>query len=77
MLHSNCEQFSFQPLLHGARATQSHSFHPLTIHSSIHLQHIHIQLTIRSCHRHMHYICILFTHGRFQRIPIESPVFIC
>ena len=61
MLHSNWEQFSFQPVLHGARATQSHSFHPLTIHSSIHLQHIHIQLTIRSCHRHMHYTMLPFT----------------
>ena len=48
MLHSNWEQFSFQPVLHGARATQSHSFHPLTIHSCVHLQHIHIQLTIRT-----------------------------
>ena len=40
MLHSNWEQFSFQPVLHGAgaHATQSHSFHPLTIHSSIRLQ---------------------------------------
>ena len=38
MLHSNWEQFSFQPALHGACATQSHSFHPLTIHSSICLQ---------------------------------------
>ena len=40
MLHSNWEQFRFQPVLHGAgaRATQSHSFHPLTIHSSIRLQ---------------------------------------
>ena len=38
MLHSNWEQFSFQPVLHRACATQSHSFHPLTIHSSIRLQ---------------------------------------
>ena len=38
MLHSNWEQFSFQPVLPGACATQSHSFHPLTIHSSIRLQ---------------------------------------
>ena len=44
MLHNNWEQFSFQPVLHGAHATQSHSFHPLTSHSSIHLHHIHIQL---------------------------------
>ena len=38
MLHSNWEQFSFQPVLHRAHATQSHPFHPLTIYSSIHLQ---------------------------------------
>ena len=64
MLHSNWEQFSFQPVLHGAaRATQSHLFHPLTIHSSIHLQHIHIQLTICSYHRHMHYIYIYIIKG--------------
>ena len=37
-IYINWEQFSFQPVLHGARATQSHSFHPLTIHSSINLQ---------------------------------------
>ena len=53
MLHSNWEQFSFQPVLQGAHATQSHSFHPLTIHSSIRLHHIYIQLTIRSYHRHI------------------------
>ena len=38
MIHINWEQFSFQPVLHGARVTQSHSLHPLTIHSSIRLQ---------------------------------------
>ena len=36
--HSNWEQFSFQPMLHEAPPTQSHSFHPLTIHSFICLQ---------------------------------------
>ena len=38
MPQSYRKRFSFQPVLHGDRATQSHSFHPLTIHSSIHLQ---------------------------------------
>ena len=38
MLCSNWKPFSFQPVLHRAHATQSHSFHPLTFHSSIRLQ---------------------------------------
>ena len=38
MPHSNREQFSLQPVLRGARASQSHSFHSLIIHSSSRMQ---------------------------------------
>ena len=38
MPRSNWKQFHFQPALHTACATQSHSFHPLTIHSSSRLR---------------------------------------
>ena len=62
MLHSNWEQFSFQPVLHGAHATQSHSFHPLTIHSSIRLQ-THSHSTDHSLIPQAHAIIPLHKHS--------------
>ena len=77
MLHSNREQPSRQPTLHGARATQSHSFHPLTTHSSTFMPQAHalylLPHTLQKnyppphiyiyTHPHTHTLSLSFSHS--------------
>ena len=53
---------SLQPVLHRAHATQSHSFHPLTFHSSIRLQ-THSHSTDHSLIPQAHAIIPLHKHS--------------